>query len=282
MPQHPSRGSAERLESIVRLSYCLYWNPVVNVHCYAAKVTLLLCCICTVASVGCERHKTVQLKFAPVDEGGALHCSNTVAAKIFIYEVMLRSTNGSWVPTHPMSTDGTNIHLIETGCHPSPRTAHIEAIPEADGPFNGLRFTIGVPPFLNHDDPTLATPPLNRADMFWVWQQGYKFMSIETRSAVFHLGSTGCESPAPVRPPVAPCAQPNRLTVTLEEFDPARDIVGLALTKLLAPLAEDQRCTGNYQATHSCRQLLGSLELDLVTGRCGAGCAQRLLLRARR
>ena len=141
----------------------------------------------------------------------------------------------------------------------------------------GLRFTVGVPADVNHADPTLAAPPLNRSDMFWVWQQGYKFLSLESAPlGVFHLGSTGCSGPAPVRPPDAPCARPNRLTVTLDSFDAESDFVGIRAAALLSGLGGPQRCTGNYAATPGCLVLLSSLDLDPDTGQCGLDCGTRL------
>jgi uncharacterized repeat protein (TIGR04052 family) len=246
------------------------------------KIRLLLCCICAATIVGCERHQSIQIRFAPVNGGGALLCDKTSEAKFFIYDLKLRSSDGIWVQTHPITSDQANIHLIETGCDPSVRPYNLETTVEAPGPFNGLRFTVGVPPSLNHADPTAASPPLNRADMFWVWQQGYKFMSIDVDAgAVLHLGSTGCVSPAPVRPPAVACAQPNRLNVTVEDFDPARDFIGLALTKLLAALPETQRCTGNYSAQEHCTRVLDALGLEIETGQCGPTCAQALFVATR-
>ncbi|MEO1084704.1 MAG: MbnP family copper-binding protein, partial [Acidobacteriota bacterium] len=48
-----------------------------------------------------------------------------------------------------------------------------------------------------------------------------------------HFGSTGCESPAITSPPAEPCARPNRVTVTLADFDPAGDVVALDLAALV-------------------------------------------------
>jgi uncharacterized repeat protein (TIGR04052 family) len=101
----------------------------------------------------------------------------------------------------------------------------------------GLRFTVGVPFAQNHQDRAAAPSPLNLTSMFWSWQSGYKFARIEgTTQAgsayVLHLGSTGCVKDGAGQ--VTSCASPNRATVTLSGFDPARGSVVVDLSALLA------------------------------------------------
>ncbi|RYE41804.1 MAG: metallo-mystery pair system four-Cys motif protein, partial [Hyphomicrobiales bacterium] len=45
--------------------------------------------------------------------------------------------------------------------------------------FRALRFTLGVPPHLNHVDPASVKAPLNATHMFWSWQSGYKSMRLD-------------------------------------------------------------------------------------------------------
>jgi uncharacterized repeat protein (TIGR04052 family) len=127
------------------------------------------------------------------------------------------------------------------------------------GDYVGLRFTLGLPFEINHADATLAPSPLNLTSLWWNWQAGYKFARIDfspqhsaqspnhsakheqaqsqhgDRNAgfAFHLGSTGCEitggSPTPTR-----CSNPNRATVTLNQFDPSTNVVVADLTALVA------------------------------------------------
>lgn len=72
--------------------------------------------------------------------------------------------------------------------------------------FNNLKFNIGVPPALNHADPSLpantsALNTMNIGSMHWGWNPGYKFVSLEGKvdtipdgidnfdhSFFFHLG----------------------------------------------------------------------------------------------
>src|SRR5262245_35234156 len=85
--------------------------------------------------------------------------------------------------------------------------------------YTGIRFTVGVPFELNHANPLTARAPLDRADMFWTWQSGHKFLRVDlatdAREWSFHLGSTGCSSASALRPPQRTCTQPNLLRVEL-------------------------------------------------------------------
>jgi len=73
-----------------------------------------------------------------------------------------------------------NVHLIEAGMMSTrtlgnvPRNSHIHM----------LNFLIGLDATMNHEDPTLADPPLNDPLMHWGWNpdQGYKFIKIEGES----------------------------------------------------------------------------------------------------
>ncbi|MBY0579121.1 MAG: metallo-mystery pair system four-Cys motif protein [Burkholderiales bacterium] len=122
------------------------------------------------------------------------------------------------------------------------------------GHYRGIRFMLGVPFDLNHDNPTIAPSPLNFTSMFWVWQAGYKFVKIDMatsglpqeahpvapvnrkapRAAGFsvHLGSTACASPSLTTPPTA-CKNPNRVTVAFDDFDVGKNIVVADVASLL-------------------------------------------------
>jgi uncharacterized repeat protein (TIGR04052 family) len=138
------------------------------------------------------------------------------------------------------------------------------------GKYTGVRFTLGVPFALNHGDPTIAPSPLNITAMFWNWQGGYKFLKVDitTKNAApmghhnrgahgshgdhnggeasgfpVHIGSTACASPSPTQKP-SECKNPNRLSVTFENFDPSRHTIVADLGALLAG-ADVERNTPN-------------------------------------
>lgn len=142
--------------------------------------------------------------------------------------------------------------------------------------FTGIRFVVGVPFELNHADPLTAAPPLNRTDLLWTWQTGYKFLRVELaedgREWAFHLGATGCASASAVRPPSAECAEPNRMTVEIRGVDPVRDGVEFQLGELVQAMraADYEVCVGNYTQTPACAEAFARTGLDAGSG------AQRL------
>jgi len=142
-----------------------------------------------------------------------------------------------------------------------------------DGRYTGVRFTLGVPFDLNHGNPLTAKPPLDRADLFWAWQSGYKFLRVDARHEgkewSFHLGSTGCSSASALRPPVRPCAQPNRVRVELRNFDALKQAIVVNLSELVDVMnsATDRVCTGDYSSS-DCAAAYALTGLNAVTGTC--------------
>lgn len=130
-------------------------------------------------------------------------------------------------------TAGTNTTLRDT-------------VPEGD--HTGLSLTVGMPFAQNHQDPTLAAAPRNVTAMCRNRQGGHKFVRIDmvpTALAVvtstegnadagvghasaqgwlLHLGSTMCEAASKTDAPTS-CANPNRIPVILDGFDPAGNTV---------------------------------------------------------
>jgi uncharacterized repeat protein (TIGR04052 family) len=134
----------------------------------------------------------------------------------------------------------------------------------APGRYKGLRFVLGVPFDLNHQDATIAEAPFSLSALFWNWRGGYKFARIDlaTRSAdgrphafPIHLGSTLCmpagasgataghgAMPAGgghgggtgVNAPPASCANPNRVVVEFKDFDIERDVIVADLGALIS------------------------------------------------
>jgi len=104
------------------------------------------------------------------------------------------------------------------------------------GDYHGVRFTLGIPFRLGHQDTSTAKPPFDLSGMFWDWQGGYKFLRIDEATDLFrvHLGSTMCVSRAPTAPPTAPCGRPNMGEVILHDFDPASNVIVADMAALLA------------------------------------------------
>jgi len=118
------------------------------------------------------------------------------------------------------------------------------------GDYVGLAFDIGVPVELNHQDTTLAAPPLNFSALTWAWRYGYKFTTIDLETGrapdaaampghgasgfSIHLGSVDCGAGSPRSAPEQPCATPNRASYRLGAFDPVTQLVVLDLATLLS------------------------------------------------
>lgn len=123
------------------------------------------------------------------------------------------------------------------------------------GDYAGVRFTLGVPFGLNHEDALLAYSPLNLSGLFWSWLGGYKFLRLDMAVSqgpgfVVHLGSTACQpaggmamggahaghgravGAATQRP--AKCDNPNRPTIAFAAFDPDKDVIVADIAALLA------------------------------------------------
>lgn len=125
-----------------------------------------------------------------------------------------------------------------------------------------LAFSVGVPLARNHQDPLQAKPPLNQSDMYWSWQQGYKYLRLELSAAdsqwALHLGATGCQSPSPLRPPTNPCLAQNRPRIAIAYQS------GQSLSLDLAPLLDgislsaDNHCMADPNRL-SCQTLLPRL-----------------------
>lgn len=171
------------------------------------------------------------------------------------------------------------------------------------GDYSGLSFEVGVPAELNHLDALSAPSPLNLNALYWNWRMGYIFTKIEfwnegvvstvgappdigapapTVTYLAHLGSTGCQSPAPTLPPEAPCSRPNRSRIFLEGFNPKTDEVRLDLAGLVDGIDITQsvlRPPGCMAAPTDpdCKPVFANLGLDIETGRCFTDCSDQKL-----
>ncbi|HTY43345.1 MAG TPA: MbnP family copper-binding protein [Thermoanaerobaculia bacterium] len=184
--------------------------------------------------------------------------------RVYVSSIRLLKADGSEVPV-ALTPDGVwqndQVALLDfedaTGnCNGNAPTNDRVKGTVPEGQYTGVVFEIGVPFALNHQDPTLAGPPLNFSALTWPWAGGYKFTTIdfdtkapgerrmvpvegskEKASASgfsVHLGSTGCVSSGPRVPPQAPCANPNRPVYRFESFDAGKDVIIMDLAALLA------------------------------------------------
>lgn len=186
--------------------------------------------------------------------------------RLFVSEVALVTSDGAEVPV-ALTPDGVwqadVVALLDFedgsgGCRngtPQVNTTLRGRAPEGD--YVGLAFEIGVPFAVNHRDPTIAPSPLNLTAMFWNWQGGYRFVKLELSPVAMammpeapaddaaghggrpgdwylHIGSTLCQSFAPVAAPEAACGNPNRISVALDDFVAGQSVVVVDPAPVLA------------------------------------------------
>ena len=109
--------------------------------------------------------------------------------RMFIHDVELKNAAGDWIPFQLTADDEwsdgrvTLLDFEDGGarCNESGNLFmnHQFSGTIAAGEYRGIRFRMGVPHELNHQDVTMANAPLNTSSMFWVWQKGYKFIRFE-------------------------------------------------------------------------------------------------------
>ncbi|MFG5409441.1 MbnP family copper-binding protein [Piscinibacter sakaiensis] len=229
--------------------------------------------------------------------------------RFYVSEVALVDETGRSVPVS-LAQDGVwqidNIALLdfENGSGPcrngtSGVNTEVRGTVPA-GRYVGLRFTLGVPFARNHGDPTVAPSPLNLTAMFWSWQGGYKFVKFDTASSgqpstvsapdprgagnasgfSVHLGSTMCAAPSRTEAPKAECANPNRVAVAFEQFDPAKQTVVADIGAVLAGANVDVNAPGtspgcmSFPGDADCPPVMGAL--GLAYGGAAARGPQRL------
>jgi len=169
-----------------------------------------------------------------------------------VQSVELKNESGDYVAVsledNDWQAEGTTLLDFEDGCNDlgteEMNTSVTGTVPA--GTYDGIRFQMGVPFEANHDNTATAPSPLNRTSMNWSWQDGYKFLRIDSGNFSpddwrLHLGSTGCDGD-PVSGGTTECSAPNRVDVELDTFAPESDTVIADLAALVdgASLDENQ------------------------------------------
>lgn len=223
---------------------------------------LLLSCALALGLVSCgdgdDPLQTIQ--FAAMSGTEPISCGGTYAGlgsagadltirdfRFYVHDVRLVDASGAETPlvleNDGMWQDGTVALLdFEDGCGEM-GNADLRTVIEGrapDGDYTGIRFKLGVPEELNHQDPVAAAPPLSLTEMFWSWNGGYKFARIEGNSTALdgwrlHLGSTRCEGDMMG---TATCMDGNRPEVSVD-LDPLNDTVVADLQGLVDGSALD-------------------------------------------
>ena len=224
--------------------------------------------------------------------------------RLFVSEVRLIDASGGETPL-ALETDGRwqgeGVALLDfedgsgncTNGTPETNAEVTGTVPEGD--YVGVAFDIGVPFAVNHGDPTLAGSPLNLTAMFWNWRGGYRFLRVDMAPAgegempgeqemaaegghggahggrgwALHLGSTRCDAPSPTSAPES-CADPNRVAVRFDDFDPDADTIVVDPAAVLA----EADLSGNAPDTSpGCMSAPDDTDCEPVMERLGLGAA---------
>lgn len=201
-----------------------------------------------------DRVTPVELNFSARYGDDTLSCTAAAAAglqltdlRLFVYDLKLIDTAGRSRPLELLADDlwqDSTIALLDfedgqgtciNGSKEGNRSVRgVISGDHPDGPFQGISFTVGVPPDSNHRDPMTAKAPLNYTAMHWHWLYGYKFMrvGVSNESDYFwmHLGSSHCDGSISDG---IECRSANRVAVVLDSFDPSRDRIVIDLEPLV-------------------------------------------------
>lgn len=278
-----------------RLPYRLYATARWRTLMYCAFVSMLygFCTSCT-----SEQSTPLTLEFRLVPDLHQLAPLNIDELKFFVSDVHLLDSAGKphaaqlQVLAPWQAREGGLIKLDALGERINYRLT-VDA-PIAKHEIAGLRFNLGLAPEVNHQNPLTATSPFNISSMFWSWQLGYKFFRLDFREAGgqmnMHLGSTGCQSASPIRPPSKPCHAPNIAQITLPDFRAEQHIIGVDVSGFRELIREKRlaqphspahlACTGNYQQNILCQKSLALFGLASTTGQCQDECAAQRVFHA--
>lgn len=135
-----------------------------------------------------------------------------------------------------------------------------------------VRFTVGLPPEVNHLDAATAAAPLDEPGMFWSWMGGYKYLKVDVATEVkdaffFHLGATDCEGT-----PAAgfSCAWGNLAEITVDGVDAASGAVVIDLAALFADATIDAPNVEG-DATPGCMSFPGDPQCPAMYASLGLG-----------
>lgn len=253
------------------------------------------------------------LKFSPQVGDQPLSCTaeNTLGsssataimadARMYIHGVELKAEGGSWVTAHLVGDNKwqrTQVGLLDfedkTGqCQQEGSTdTNTELKLKAPaGAYSGLRFKVGIPTALNHLNAATSPAPFNAEGMYWTWLTGYKFLRVDWMVQTgttddgkptyarwnTHLGATKCPGEAPIKPPSAPCANPNLPAIELADFNPATDTVVFDAQALVATsdlkinMADTPPGCMSGPGDTDCAGVFPALGLNFATGQHQAG-----------
>lgn len=171
--------------------------------------------------------------------------------RLYLHDIELQDQDHNWHKIHlqPSPWQNHRIVLLDFKNNQEPCKTISNATNQsiiATSPiknFQRIKFTLGVPFELNHQNPLTAQAPLNHASMHWHWQSGYKFIRAEFTingiSHRLHLGSLHCQGEVNH---ITHCNTPNRKTYYLD-INPQQPQINITLDQLLNARTEERHLT---------------------------------------
>lgn len=189
-------------------------------------------------------------------------------------ETEVKLDQDSWQRDNLALLDFENAQGLCSSGTPAMNTSVRGEVPAGD--YVGLRFRLGVPFELNHQDATAAPAPLDLTRLFWNWNAGYKFVRMDLRRPDaaegeaagwnVHLGSTGCSPTGDRTAPATSCVNGHRPEIEFASFDHETDAVVADYGRLL----EGSNLTVNTPGTASgCQAFPGDADCAAVMNRFG-------------
>ncbi|WP_205695679.1 MbnP family copper-binding protein [Conexibacter sp. SYSU D00693] len=263
------------------------------------------------------RTQAVDLRFAAVAGDAPVRCATAIPGlgtsgaaaqltdlRFYVSDVRLVRADGRAVPVKlakdnafRTSRGGQGVTLIDLedgkGACAEEGTAATNASVRGTVPrgrYTGVRWTVGLPPALNHSDVVGAPAPLTSAAMAWSWQFGRKFLKVElsdagsgpapwaARTSYVHLGSSGCVGD-PAAGEQTVCRAANRASVRLKRFDPRKQRVAFDVRRLVAGVDLAAKDGGGAPGCMSgptdpeCGSVLGALGVEWRPDGSGSGAS---------
>ncbi len=265
-------------------------------------------------------NKSLTLGFSAVANQQDVTCGTTITGlgsagtdvtfqdfRFFIHDVRLVKDSGEEVAVTLDQNiwQHSNVALIDfqnkadkCGGADKPVHDYITATYVDDGvsSYTGVKFIVGLPATLNHNNPAQAPSPLNITSLQWNWQAGYKFMRIDVAPVGgisrpsdpeyvasawnFHLGSTDC-SGDPVQGEIVSCGRANRPEVSLSGFTLGVSEIVVdygALVEASVLSLDNAGAPGCMSGATDpeCASVFERLGLDMDTGNVISATAQRV------
>ncbi len=205
--------------------------------------------------------------------------------RFYVHDIRLVDGDGNEVPVE-LDQDGIwqfeTVALLDfedgtdacSGGTAETNTSVVGTVPAGD--YEAIRFRVGVPFELNHEDVATSPSPLNITTLFWTWGFGHLFFAAVTEATpvdggesnqhFVHLGSTGCTGD-PELGEVVDCTSPNRPEYELTSYVVGTSKIILDLEPLLADskLLTELGCH-SFPDTPECETPFSALGIDYATG----------------